>query len=1080
MSGAPVLTGSPQKAVGLIRWNPWLDEDPELAAGGTVYAAPAADILARWPGLAETGNLSEIIRRLARRDRGRAPEAVYSDVRTLLLAAKIGLEGQDLHVIPGPSDFRSHIMAIDTSQTILSVKPSLATPAALPAAERELAATVRERSNLAGERYAAVLTDGAEWRLYREADGRLQTIDIKAADPRSVGGLSGWLEAVLATGSRLAPDREKIREKLGAASPSYKLDRAELAAIYAAHGSMPTVEVKRRMWAKLLTTAAGTGFTDNDSLFIDHTLLVATAKVIGHAVLNLDLNAAGAAELMSGALLTAPAVGITGVIEDDFFGWIAEVPGGGEFVTRLARRLARFDWSQVSHDVLKHLYESIIPQETRHLLGEYYTPDWLAEKIVAESVDRPLEQRVLDPSCGSGTFLFHLIRKYMTVAEARHIPTAQVVESVVGHVIGIDVHPVAVTLARITYLLAIGSNRLKARRAGFAVPVFLGDSLRWGHETSLLTYDFEGLSVSTRLDPESFVTGPASPSMPGFQSQLNFPDRVVADTHRFDQLVATLAKLTALRAKGDSYPPLVNTFDHFGISEEDRPMVERTFRSMCDLHEQEKDHIWGYYVRNLARPAWLARPGNQVDVLVGNPPWLVYRSMTNRQQKSFRKMSEERGLWSGGTAATSHDLAGLFAARCIQLYLKPGGRFGYVMPRAVLPRPAQGTRGPHAGIRTGNYSTSAETIHVAYTGAWDLHGVKPAFFRVPASVIFGYRQLPGLSARPMPQQYDVWVGRFAADPGSWAEAEPSISMATSEPPPVPGRQSAYASRFSQGATVLPRLLFLVEVDDPGPLSAVAGPRPVRSRRSATEKRPWKSLISLRGAVEDRFIRSVYLGQCILPFHVMAPLKAIIPWDGQRLFLQGDAKLMQYPGLADWWSKAETIWTDHDTSRRLSLMQRLDYRRGLTRQFPAPKYRVVYSKGGAYLAAAIVTDTSAVIDHKLYWGAAENLAEARYLTAILNSGIITLAVRPMQALGEHNPRDFDKYVFQLPIPRYDAGESSHERLVELAECAERAAAVTTLPEARFELQRRHVRQELDRQGISAEINEIVKQLLDIGA
>jgi hypothetical protein len=86
---------------------------------------------------------------------------------------------------------------------------------------------------------------------------------------------------------------------------------------------------------------------------------------------------------------------------------------------------------------------------------------------------------------------------------------------------------------------------------------------------------------------------------------------------------------------------------------------------------------------------------------------------------------------------------------------------------------------------------------------------------------------------------------------------------------------------------------------------------------------------------------------------------------------------------------------------------------------------------------------------------------------------------MQARGEHNPRHFDKYVFQLPIPAYDPSDPSHARLVDLAEHAEDVAAATPLPETRFELQRRHIRQELDHQGISTEINAIVKQLLDIG-
>jgi 3-hydroxy-3-methylglutaryl CoA synthase len=76
-----------------------------------------------------------------------------------------------------------------------------------------------------------------------------------------------------------------------------------------------------------------------------------------------------------------------------------------------------------------------------------------------------------------------------------------------------------------------------------------------------------------------------------------------------------------------------------------------------------------------------------------------------------------------------------------------------------------------------------------------------------------------------------------------------------------------------------------------------------------------------------------------------------------------------------------------------------------------------------LAATIVTDHSAIIEHKLYWASATSRDEARYLTAILNSAVLTIAVRPTQARGEHNPRDFDKYIFHLPIPKYDPDDAA---------------------------------------------------------
>jgi hypothetical protein len=54
----------------------------------------------------------------------------------------------------------------------------------------------------------------------------------------------------------------------------------------------------------------------------------------------------------------------------------------------------------------------------RHDLGEYFTPDWLAELVLKEvEYDGDLEKRVLDPACGSGTFLVLAIKDVKNYAE---------------------------------------------------------------------------------------------------------------------------------------------------------------------------------------------------------------------------------------------------------------------------------------------------------------------------------------------------------------------------------------------------------------------------------------------------------------------------------------------------------------------------------------------------------------------------------------------------------------------------------------------------------------------------------------
>jgi hypothetical protein len=51
MSGAPVLIGTTEAAVGIIRWNPPSEHDPELATGGVVFACPTRSVIQARPEL---------------------------------------------------------------------------------------------------------------------------------------------------------------------------------------------------------------------------------------------------------------------------------------------------------------------------------------------------------------------------------------------------------------------------------------------------------------------------------------------------------------------------------------------------------------------------------------------------------------------------------------------------------------------------------------------------------------------------------------------------------------------------------------------------------------------------------------------------------------------------------------------------------------------------------------------------------------------------------------------------------------------------------------------------------------------
>jgi hypothetical protein len=403
--------------------------------------------------------LRALLDRMANRDRVRSEATVQADIRMLLLSGGLGLSEHDLDVeleTPVPGGRR---IDIEVGFTVIEVKKDLRSAGVVKAAEQQLAGYVASRSQDTGQRYVGILTDGADWRAYElQGDELVQATRYELSVRSGLTPLLAWLEGALATRRGVSPTPREIDTGLGASSSSYALDRSALAALCGEHHDVPTVRLRRQLWSRLLRSALGTQFTDTDELFVEHTLLVNSAEIIAHLVLGLDVTDLQPAALLGGQRFALAQ--IYGVVDEDFFGWVLEVPGGASFVRTMARRLARFDWTNVEHDVLKVLYESVIGTETRKRLGEYYTPDWLAEQIVTEAIPNPLEQRVLDPACGSGTFLFHAARKHLAACDKAGVPLAAALAGLTDHVQGIDLHPVAVALARVTYLLAIGRERL--------------------------------------------------------------------------------------------------------------------------------------------------------------------------------------------------------------------------------------------------------------------------------------------------------------------------------------------------------------------------------------------------------------------------------------------------------------------------------------------------------------------------------------------------------------------------------------------------------------------------------------------
>jgi len=198
--------------------------------------------------------------------------------------------------------------------------------------------------------------------------------------------------------------------------------------------------------------------------------------------------------------------GITNFLEGDFFRWYLdtfESPELKEAIREIGRALSEFEPATSTldpvstRDLLKKLYQYLVPQEVRHRLGEYYTPDWLAELLLNEvGYDGNTLKRFLDPACGSGTFLVLAIQRAKEHGQKEKWSPLEIAKRIVANIWGFDLNPLAVIAARTNYLFALGDLANELPRV--EIPIYLTDSVLTPTRTTGNLFG-EFLEVSTSV-----------------------------------------------------------------------------------------------------------------------------------------------------------------------------------------------------------------------------------------------------------------------------------------------------------------------------------------------------------------------------------------------------------------------------------------------------------------------------------------------------------------------------------------------------------------------------------------------------
>ena len=373
--------------------------------------------------------------------------------------------------------------------------------------------------------------------------------------------------------------------------------------------------------------------------------------------------------LEEGGIITQ--LGIRNLLEADYFAWYLDEWDEkiAEAIFSIVEKLKEYDpgtlelYPEKVKDLFKRLYQNLVPKKVRHDLGEYFTPDWLAELLLDEiGYDGNPEKRILDPSCGSGTFLVLAINRIKDWAEREFYPDKkELLRKILQNVVGIDLNPLAVLAARANFILALGELNRLLPGENVDIPVYLADSILVSRKPTF--YGEWEVYLKTSV------------------GEFWIPHEVIDK-----KLLTKVLALIEDGIKGN-----YNKEEFIGLLKNELKWLKsssveslaRLFMFIRKLEREGKNKIWTRLLKNSFAPLLLEK----FDFVVGNPPWINWESLPEKYREDTKKLWDSYGLLErtegAGLGKVKRDMAMLFTTRCLDRYVKEKGKLAFLIPFTV-------------------------------------------------------------------------------------------------------------------------------------------------------------------------------------------------------------------------------------------------------------------------------------------------------------------------------------------------------------------------------------------------------------
>ncbi|TPG23472.1 hypothetical protein EAH83_06085 [Variovorax ginsengisoli] len=724
--------------------------------------------------------------------------------------------------------------------------------------------------------------------------------------------------------------------------------------------------------------------------------------------------------------------GLPNLVEYDYFGWMNASPhviALVEVARAIQNDLRAYDFkASPAEDLFGSLMAQLAGRSQRLLLGQEWTPSWLAEKLVANvmaALPEGEQPRFVDMCCGSGAIVVETVKRAQQrlITAGRTPGDAAALAELASSITAFDIDPLAVMLAKVGWVLACK------------------DWLVANHEAQIPVYHADSLFANTPITKVFSAAGLEHRKLQLYTEEVDLPQFLIkaANQSLFDTLLSRGYEM----AMSSAAAMATTLVDHDIESMVDAVIAEsgsvlgldercsaiefckKLLRALEKLQRSGQNGIWAFVLRNSFRPALVAGRFNGV---VTNPPWLALSKIaSNPYQDALKNKAVAYGIKAPGAAHLHVEMATIFLMHAVERYLTPNAVIGCVLPITVL------NGAQHEPFRTRGYLTAKRPVAFAPTEIWK---VASHTFKNEAIVMFGKKAQPAATVLALPGKD---VARNAASSSAYhLVSSAGVTAWTTTPPAFPATavavQNSIGPKFRQGADVMPRgAVFHAAIKNGASwtLGPIAPGSPFHFLRS--DGHVLKDYKLTANGVSDQVMFDALLSKHLAPFELAAGAKAMLPirhgaagWEARTG--PGVAAL----GAATSGAIASALIAVGDSMDQFFARLQTDRKKLTAQGWSDDEWIVFASAGGkiptaAYVRGGDIPCSRTVVDQTLYWGRASTEDEAIYITGLMNSPAVMEVIQAHQPKGAFGERHIHKLAFDR-TPAFNSADLKHAAVV----------------------------------------------------